>query len=781
MNAQLQLPALCAHCGEASSAGSEYCCAGCAAAAEWIRCAGLSDYYRLRSEAGNRVSAEAVDLRAWDREDVQRQHARIDGDEREIRLALEGMQCAACAWLVDRALMTQPGVVGAWANAASGRLRLRWRPAATTLSQLLQRLHGLGYRAFLGGDEARAQLRRGERNALLLRLGVAALVGMQAMMFAEAAWLDPSGQMPAATREMFRWLTLLLCTPVVFWCGMPILSGMRRELALLRPGMDTLAGASILLAYGASVAETLRGGPQVWFDAAAMFVFFLLLARVIERYARDRAGERLELLARAQPELAWRIRDGLLEQVPALDLRVGDEVRVAADQTLPADGELLDETGQFDEALLSGESAPVDKRRGDSVLAGSRACLSGARLRVSATGMDTRLAQLRQLVQDAQERKPALARAADRAARIFVLGMFAAAFATFWWWLPQGAGTAFPIALSVLVAACPCALALAVPASLSAAADAMARRGVLVLGADAIESLAKVDTVLFDKTGTLTHGAPRLRSLERFAGAGGDLMAPAAGLERDTGRPLARAFASSAALQVDEKLLHPGRGIEGVRGGARLRLGCAAFAAGRADDDALWLGRDGEALARFEIEHGLRADAAETMRRLQGLGLRLQVASGDAPEAVARTCAALGIADWESRLLPPDKLALLRGLQADGHRVLAVGDGLNDAPLLAGANVAAAIGTGSALAQRSADLLLAGERLAPLVDALLLARRARRIMHQNLAWAAAYNLGAIALAASGALAPGWAALGMAGSSLGVTLNALRVGRKAKPA
>jgi Cu2+-exporting ATPase len=324
---------------------------------------------------------------------------------------------------------------------------------------------------------------------------VAALVGMQAMMFAEAAWLDPTGQMPAATREMFRWLTLLLCTPVVFWCGMPILSGMRRELALLRPGMDTLAGSSILLAYGASVVETLRGGPQVWFDAAAMFVFFLLLARVIERFARDRAGERLDLLARAQPQLAWRLRAGALEQVPALELQAGDEVRVRDDETLPADGELLDEQGEFDEALLSGESAPVRKQRGDFVLAGSRACLAGAGIRVTAVGADTRLAQLQQLVQDAQERRPALARAADRAARLFVVAMFAAAIGTFCWWLPQGAGVAFPIALSVLVAACPCALALAVPASLSAAADAMARRGVLVVGTDAIEGLAKVDTV----------------------------------------------------------------------------------------------------------------------------------------------------------------------------------------------------------------------------------------------------------------------------------------------
>jgi Cu2+-exporting ATPase len=775
VNARLQAQGACAHCGEAFAGAGEFCCGGCAAAAEWIRGAGLADYYRLRSEAGNRVSPEPVDLRAWDREDVLRAHLRRENGECEIRLALEGMRCAACAWLIDRALSGQPGLLEVHANAASGRLRLRWREAETQLSTLLARLHSLGYRAYLGGDEARARARLAERRDLLLRLGVAALVGMQAMMFAEVNWLDAGGSMPEATRELFRWLTLLLCTPVVFWCGRPILAGMRRELSLAAPGMDTLAGTSILLAYGASVVETLRGGPQVWFDAAAMFVLFLLLARVLERHARDRAGERLELLSRAQPELAWRRRGGQLQKVPVFELVVGDEVQVAADSQVPADGELLDAVGEFDEALLSGESTPVRRRGGERVLAGSRACLAGARLRVLAVGADTRLAQLQALVQDAHERRPALARAADRAARSFVLLMFAAAFAAFCWWLPRGVATAFPIALAVLVAACPCALALAVPATLSAAADAFGRRGVLVLGVDAIEGLAKVDTVLFDKTGTLTQAAPRLRAVQSFAPEE-DVLALAAGLESDSRHPLARAFAGTPALAFAARQLHPGRGIEGFREGARLRLGRADFAAGRVDDQALWLGREGQALARFEIEHALRADAADTIAGLRAQGLRVQVASGDGAEAVARSCAELGIDDWEARLLPPDKLALLRALQARRHRVLAVGDGLNDAPLLAGADVSAAIGGGSALAKRSADLLLVGEGLLPLVAAIEIARRARAIVRQNLAWAALYNGTAVAVAACGLVAPGWAALGMAGSSLGVTINALRAGR-----
>jgi Cu2+-exporting ATPase len=768
----------CRHCGDPLvTDGAEYCCSGCESAAAWIRDAGLDDYYRLRTADGNRIATEISDYLAWDRADVQCGHVTESADGNEITLAVEGLRCAACAWLIDRALMREPGVTAVSVNAVTGRLRLGWRPERTPLSALLQRLSALGYRPHLAGGAALERERRRERNQLLLRLGLAVLATTQAMMFSEALYLDSNGAMPLATRDLFRWLTFLVCTPVVFYSGMPFLTGMVRELRLRRPGMDTLAATSILLAYFASLIETLRGGPHVWFDAAAMFVLFLLSARLLERFARLRASARLDLLARAQPALAWRLREGRAEQVPIHDLEIQDEVWIPADSPVPADGMLLDAQATFDESLLSGESAACGKRAGDTVYAGSVALAQPARLRITGVGTQTRLAQILRLVERAQAQRPALARSADRIAGVFVFAMFALALASFAFWWPQDSGRAFAVALAVLVAACPCALSLAVPAALSAASDALARCGVLVLGPDALARLADVDTVLLDKTGTLTVGQPTLLRVDTLADRHeSEVLALAAALERDNRHPLAQAFAGRITIELREQRLHPGLGVEGRHSDHLYRLGRADFACGKVDDGALWLSQDGQALARFELADPPRSDGAAAMTALRALGLKLQVASGDAEPAVRSVCAELGIPEFRARQSPEDKLATIRRLQAQGRRVLMLGDGINDAPVLAGADVSVAMGRGSALAQRAAGVLLLGNGLSALPEAIVLARRTRRVIRQNFGWALAYNLVAVTIAASGWIHPGWAALGMAGSSLGVTLNALRLAR-----
>lgn len=777
----------CFHCGEPAPAdaptvaiqGRErvVCCAGCAAAARWINEAGLEDYYRLREFQGNRVATDTDDYRAWDRDDIQQSHVVNTERGREMTLLVEGLRCSACAWLLDRALAKSPGVVAVGVNAVTGRMRLTWRPEQTTLSQLLRRVAALGYQPHLAPGEALDRERRRERNALLLRLGVAAVATIQAMMFSEALYLDTAQLMPVATRDAFRWLTFLLCTPVVFYSGSPFLRGMLRELRARAPGMDTLATSSIVLAYAASVVETLRGGPHVWFDAAAMFVLFLLIARLLERSARLRAGARLDLLARARPLLAWRLHGDSVQQVPVAELRRGDEVRIPADAIAPADGELLDALATFDEALLSGEPRPVQKQRGEAVFAGSTCVGRAARLRVTGVDADTRLSQIRRLAEHAQFQRPRLALVADRWASHFVVAMMVVAVATFAVWWSIDPARAFPVALAVLVAACPCALALAIPAALAAANDGLGRRGVLVLGDDALTRLASIDTVVFDKTGTLTRGEPRIVDILMRDDSDPDLARRiAAALESGSGHPLARAFADAAVAPADAAELIPGQGISGRVDGVAYQLGRAGFAGVGHDDGGVWLAREGVAFARFEIRDPMRPEVPELIRTLQGRGMEIWLASGDGERAVAELALAAGITRVRARLSPEDKLAMMRKQQARGRRVLMVGDGINDAPVLAGADVSMALAGGSSLAQRSADLLLLGDSLRPLPSALALAGRTRRIIGQNLAWALGYNLVAIAIAASGFIHPGFAALGMAGSSLGVTLSALRLAR-----
>lgn len=778
----------CFHCGEPlppdpvrvrlADGDKLACCTGCAAAAAWIRDAGLGDYYKLRQADGARVDATLADYGAWDRADVQAGHVVQTPAGSELTVVVEGMRCAACAWLIDHALRREDGVRDVGANAITGRVSITWDAARTPLSKVLSRLAALGYRPHLAQGEQAERERRRERNQLIARLGVAALGATQAMMFAEALYLDTAGEMSAATRDFFRWITFLVSTPVVFYSGWPFLAGMATELRHRHPGMDTLVASSVLLAYFASLVETLRGGAHVWFDAAVMFVLFLLAARFLERMARRQASAQLDTLARAQPALAWRELGEAREQVPVTALAAGDIVQVAAGDTVPADGELLDASAAMDESLLTGESVPVPKAPGDALYAGSTCREAAARLRVTRTGADTRLSQLTRAVEKAQANRPRVARFADAVAMRFVIALFVVAGLVFWAWWQVEPARAFEIALAVLVVSCPCALSLAVPAALATAHGTLARRGVLALGADALESLASADTAVLDKTGTLTLGRPRLRRAEAIGG--GDVLPfqrIAAALEANAGHPLAEAFADGTVPAARDVRATPGQGVSGLVDGVAWRLGRAEFACGGADDGALWLGDGARAFARFEVADPLRPDARAAVDALRRLGVAPRLLSGDGEAAVAEVASALGINEFAARRSPEDKLAAVRALQAAGHRVLAVGDGINDAPVLAGADVSVAMAAGAPLAHRSADLVLAGTQLVRLPEAITLARRSRRIIRQNLGWALAYNVVALPFAALGLVTPGLAALGMAASSLVVTLNALRLGRE----
>ena len=779
----------CFHCNEVlgnkpicisiSGQDQSFCCNGCASATQWILQHGLADYYTLRNQHASKVNEHLNDYCSWDRDDIQRGFVHKNEAGYSAVLLTDDMHCAACAWLIQKALQKISGVQSINANAITGRVELQWNPVQTKLSAICQQLAALGYTPYLSMNEAYEQQKRKERKQLLLKLGLAALVTTQTMMFSEALYLDTLKEMPIATRDFFRWLTFLLCSPVVFYSGSEFISGMLREIKHRQLGMDTLAASSILLAYFASLYQTLVGGEHIWFDAAAMFVFFLLSARVLERFARNKARAQVDLLAKAQPQFAWRITNGQREQCLVSELLLGDTLFLVPGEAIPADGLLLSESADVDESLLTGESKLLLKHKGNMLLAGSTLGPSACQIQVTEMGSNTQLSQILRLVQQAQNSKPIENMWAERLASRFVISMFAITLLAFAFWWQVNPSKAFSVALAVLVAACPCALSLAVPAAVSSAYDALARAGVLVLSADALTNLNKIQHVVFDKTGTLTDGHVSIKQMQGFAGESEPhILQIAYSMELGSKHPLASAFKPQQLEQLSFDCIQAisGQGIQAIHHGDEYKLGKAGFVAEDQPDNGIYLSRNQQLIGHFILEDSLKPFAIELLAVLQKNGLHSHLLSGDSNERVKEVAEALHIKHFKARATPEQKMQYLQTLQNDGVHVLMIGDGINDAPVLAQADVSMAMASGAYMAQANADILLMNSNLLQVKQVFSVAKHMRHLMRQNLQWAIAYNVIAVCIALSGLIHPGYASLGMAGSSLLVTLNALRIYR-----
>lgn len=793
----------CFHCGgplgdaplSADVAGGPrpFCGPDCLAVAQRIHARGLDEFYRFRVQPTGTAKAEDTRVARWaayDRDGLQREFvSELPGGSRRAQLLLDGVRCAACGWLIENALATVPGVESIRVDPVTARAELQWDPQRLRLSEALAQLARLGYRPSPYTADATDAQARDEQRSALKRLIVAGLGMMQVLSFAVAlyagAWREPEYQ------AFLRFVSLLVATPVVFYAGAPFFVGAWRRLRAGALGMDVPVAIAIGAAWAASVWNSFRGGGEVYFDSATMFVFFLSAARFLEMSGRHRALGLTAALARHLPKTATRLRGGRTEEVAVLELEPGDRVRVQPGQALPADGRLLSGRAELDESLLTGESRPVSRRAGEVVAAGSLARHRPLELEVTAVGADTLMAQIARLVGDARERKPRLAALADRVAGQFVGGVLLAAALTGIAWWQLAPERAFETVLAVLVVTCPCALALATPAALTVATAALARAGVLLRRGDALEGLARASDVVFDKTGTLTEPGSDLAGLRRLREELDEqsLLEAAAALEAQSEHPLARAFPPPPdGLQAAEVEVFPGRGLSGRVAGRRWWLGSRAFiaevtgqeplapATARPSERPVFLADERGPVAMFLLSERLRPGAAAAVERLRRLGLRLHIASGDGPGPVAALARRLGIDDWHAALRPEDKLRLVEIWQSEGRRVVMLGDGINDSPVLAGADVSIAMGAGTSLAQHSADCVLMGEDLGALAQAFTTARRCLRVVRQNLGWALLYNLVALPLAASGQLSPWMAALGMSASSLLVTGNALRLGR-----
>ena len=727
---------------------------------------------------------------AFSRPDASREHCW------ESNLLIEGMHCAACALTIEAALLSVPGVLQANVSAGSHRARIVWSADSIQPSAWMRAVQRAGYRAVPANDAFAREQRRDEGRKALWRLAVAGLCMMQVMMYAYPAYVAAPGDLTAEMEQLLRWASWVLTLPVIlFSCG-PFFRNAMADVLRRRVSMDLPVALGMLITFVVSTAGTFdpqgHFGREVYFDSLTMFVFFLLSGRWLELRLRDRTAGALEALMNRLPDSVLRqSADGSYERVPVRRLQAADLIRILPGETFPADGLVMQGQTMVDEALLTGESRPVARGIGSSVIAGSHNLSSPVQVEVKQTAGQTRFAQIVALMQTASTSKPALARLADRIAKPFLIAvLLAAASACAFWWA-RDPGHALMVAVAVLVVTCPCALSLATPAAMLAAAGALARRGVLVRRLEAFEALASIDTVLFDKTGTLTRDAMVLASTRVREGvAQAQALAMAAALSQYSLHPVSRALLVAAqqgsavgwtARAVQEVAGAGVRGwilsSQGVPEEVEIRLGSAEFCGlGAAPSDFLQAHlSDAQGwLATFELHEDLRPGATQAVAALQRNGIRVCLLSGDGAQAAGRVAAQVGITEFQGLCSPLDKLEFLRLAQRQGQRVAVVGDGLNDGPVLAGAHVSFAFGRAAPLAQAQADFVVLGEQIGVIATSFQVARRTLRVVRQNLWWAAAYNAVCVPLAVVGWL-PAWlAGLGMALSSLLVVLNALRL-------
>jgi Cu2+-exporting ATPase len=765
------------------------CCPGCQAVAEAIVAAGLDGYYRHRSETAANPDtlpkALTEELELLDRSDVQEPFVEHTGEVASTCLLIEGISCAACGWLIERHLRNLPGVSEASLNLGNHRLQVSWSESRLPLSQLILALRKIGYAAHPYKADQAAARQAAENRRALRQLGVAGLLWMQVMMASMATWPEFKGDLSAEMDSILRWTSLFLTTPIIFYSCTDFFRGAWRSLRSRHLSMDISVSLAIGGAYAAGIWSTVTGQGELYFDAVGMFALFLLAGRYLERRARERTAAATAQLVSLLPASCLRLLpDGQSERILLSDLKVADRVLIPPGAQLPADGRILSGQSSVDEALLTGEYLPQPRAAGDLVTAGTLNVEGPLTVEVLALGDDTRLSAIVRLLERAQSDKPKLAEMADRVAQWFLLLVLTAAVLVglAWWQIdPQ---RAFWVVLALLVATCPCALALATPTALTTATGSLHRLGLLLTRGHVLEGLNRIDTVIFDKTGTLTEGRLTLSRILPLRDVDADAcLQLAAALESHSEHPIARAFgrATAAAEQVDSA---PGLGLEGTVAGRRLRIGQPAFVAALADcavpeipgSQGQWLllGDQQGPLAWLVLNDRLRSDALQLIDACKARGWQILLLSGDSSPMVAEVAGQLGIADARGGLDPAAKLKILGHLHAEGRRVLMLGDGVNDVPVLAAADISVAMGSATDLAKTSADAVLLSNRLGSLVQAFAVARRTRSIIIQNMTWAGLYNGLVLPFAALGWVTPLWAAVGMSVSSLLVVLNALRL-------
>jgi P-type Cu2+ transporter len=715
-----------------------------------------------------------------------------DGGVSHLDLAVEGVGCASCIRRIEGSLKRMPGILDARLNFTNRRLAVDWQDGVLEAGDVISALDRIGYRAYPFAPERAGTEEARYARWLMKCLAVAGFAAMNIMLLSVSVWSGGASDMAPEARDFFHWLSALIALPAAAYAGQPFFRSAWRALRARQLNMDVPISLGVVLALGMSVVETMTHAEHAYFDSAVMLLFFLLCGRYLDHAMRRKTRAFAGNLAALKAEVAHRFAEGgELIMVPVGALAPGDRVLVRPGEQVPADGTVISGTSEIDESLVTGETARKKVAAGATVYAGSISYSGALTMRVSAAGAGTLIDEVERLLAQAVTARSRHLRLADRAARLYAPMVHTAAALTAIGWAVAGATLHDSIiaAIAVLIITCPCALALAIPAVQVVASGALFRRGIILNAGDAIERLAEVDTVVFDKTGTLTLPDPRLDNL---ADLDADLVETAARLALSSRHPLAKAVAREARDRIPypSAIEEPGQGVHAVIDGLEARLGSPSFCGIALPVSGLQEPEPGVSLiafahggrnAIFAVRQKLRADAAPVVRALAERGLDLHILSGDRAAAVASIAASLGIAQWQGGLKPAQKIAFIESLQAQGRRVLMVGDGLNDAPALAAAHVSLSPISAAHIAQAHADAVFLGEALAPVRDALVVARRARTLMRQNLWLAVVYNAIAVPIAVTGYVTPLIAAAAMSGSSMLVTLNALRARRRTRSA
>lgn len=785
----------CYHCGEAVPADTDYkveilgeirpmCCPGCESVAQTIVDSGLTTYYQYRTTKAEKVDLVPDQLKSlihYDNQDVQSEFVHRHDQLAEVTLSLEGISCAACAWLIEKQLTAKPGVVSIRVNTTTNRALLAWDETKVRLSEILSGIHKLGYRAApFEADKHEAQYHR-QMKQYLYRLGVAGLATMQVMMLAVALYFEVFGDLDTEFRNYFRWVSLIFATPVLLYSALPFYLNAWRSIKGKTLGMDVPVSIALIFAYVASLIATITERGEVFFESISMFTFFLLVGRFLEMRARRKAAAASGNLLKLIPAMANKL-DG--KQVPVKTLQVGDRVRVLPGEHIPADGIVILGRIHVDESMLTGESVPVVKKESDSVYAGTLNGDDSFDMEVRSSKADSVISSIVRLQDSAELTKPRIAELADVVARYFVAVILLIALGTWLFWHESRPEDAFWIMLSVLVATCPCALSLATPTAITCATSRLGSLGILLRKNHVFETLCKVNHLVIDKTGTLTQGNVEIDRVEVHDGHAEEVcLALAASMEQHANHPIARAFRpfENRAYEVEGVQNIIGSGMSGNYQGQCLKLGSERYALGENNQEqsnAIYLSLDGKPAATFYYRDPIRKESKEFIQRFRQAGIKTTLLTGDSPANAQTVADEIGINDVVAQARPEDKLTYLKSLPAEDITMM-IGDGINDAPTLAGAHLSVAMGSGTDVAKASADMVLLGDRLDKLLKARELALKTRKIIRENLLWSLGYNLIILPLAVAGLVAPYIAVVGMSASSIIVVSNSLRLLKEQK--